>query len=345
MSDDQDSLNKARKIFERISQVFSEQEITPSPLNYQVWYEYFKGDKPKFRQEMDAILNDPFGYNDRTGRCLFDEHLKDEKPSSDLDRVFKRLLDAMVKKLSAWTDKLASQNQQLDDYALRLSEPNIDPEKLKNITDSILHTTQHLRHSSEDVQQNLVQASLEIQTLREQLIEARAESMKDELTELGNRKAFNIRLEELAEEFAERPDQLHLILIDIDHFKSFNDRYGHLVGDSVLRYFANLLRNKQQPKNTLCRYGGEEFAILMNDSTLQQAQDCAEILRTALKQAKLKRRGTNEVLPEITASFGIAQYRSGENLDDFINRADDMLYKAKQAGRDQVITEFDIPAV
>lgn len=344
MSDDQDSLIKAQKIFERISLAFSEQEITPTPLNYQVWYEYFKGDKPKFRQEMDAILNDPFGYNDRTGRRLFDEHLKDEKPSSDLDRVFKRLLDAMVKKLSAWTDKLASQNQQLDDYALRLSEPNIDPEKLKNITDSILHTTQDLRHSSEDVQQNLVQASLEIQTLREQLIEARAESMKDELTELGNRKAFNIRLEELAEEFADRPDQLHLILIDIDHFKSFNDRFGHLVGDSVLRYFANLLRNKQQSNNTLCRYGGEEFAIIMNDSTLEQAKDYAETLRLALKQAKLKRRGTSEALPEITASFGIAQYRTGENLDDFINRADDMLYKAKQAGRDQVMTEFDTPA-
>ncbi|MBE0493080.1 MAG: GGDEF domain-containing protein [Thiomicrospira sp.] len=345
MADDQDNLNRARKIFERISQVFSEQEITPSPLNYQVWYEYFKGDKPKFRQEMDSILNDPFGYNDRTGRRLFDEYLKDDKPTSDLDRVFKRLLDAMVKKLSAWTDKLSSQNQQLNDYALRLSEPNIDPEKLKNITDSILHTTRDLRHSSEDVQQDLVQASLEIQTLREQLIEARAESMKDELTELGNRKAFNIRLEELAEEFAERPDQLHLILIDIDHFKNFNDQYGHLVGDSVLRYFANLLRNKQRPKNTLCRYGGEEFAILMNDSSLEQAQDCAETLRAALKKAKLKRRGTNEVLPEITASFGIAQFRAGEKLDDFINRADDMLYKAKQTGRDKVLTEFDTPSI
>lgn len=341
MADDQDNLIKAQKIFERISQVFNEQDIMPSPLNYQVWYEYFKGDKPKFRQEMDSILNDPFGYNDRTGRRLFNEHLKDEKPTSDLDRVFKRLLDAMIKKLSSWTDKLASQNQQLDDYALRLSEPNIDPEKLKNITDSILHTTQDLRHSSQDVQQDLVQASLEIQALREQLIEARAQSMKDELTELGNRKAFNIRLEELAEEFAEHPDQLHLILIDIDHFKSFNDRYGHLVGDSVLRYFANLLRDKQRPKNTLCRYGGEEFAILMNDSTLAQAQDCAERLRSALKQAKLKRRGTNEVLPEITASFGIAQYRADEKLDDFVARADEMLYKAKQAGRDRIMTEFD----
>lgn len=344
MSDDQDSLVKARKIFERISEVFNEQDITPNPLNYQVWYEYFKGDKPKFRQEMDAILNDPFGYNDRTGRRLFDAHLKDEKPSSNLDRVFKRLLDAMVKKMSAWTDKLASQNQQLDDYALRLSEPNLDPERLKALTDSILHTTRDLRHNSQDVQQDLVQASLEIQTLREQLIEARAESMQDELTELGNRKAFNIRLEELAEEFSEQPDQLHLILIDIDHFKSFNDRFGHLVGDSVLRYFANLLRNKQEPKNTLCRYGGEEFAIIMNDSSLEQAQDCAEKLRIALKQAKLKRRGANEVLPEITASFGIAQYRSGEQLDDFVARADEMLYKAKQTGRDQVITEFDTPA-
>lgn len=343
MSDDQDGLIKARKIFERISQVFNEQNITPSPLNYQVWYEYFKGDKPKFRQEMEAILNDPFGYNDRTGRRLFDEHLKDEPPSHHLDRVFKRLLDAMVKKLSRWTDKLASQNQQLDDYALRLSEPNIDPEKLKVLTDSILHTTQDLRHNSQGVQQDLVEASIEIQSLRQQLIEARAESLKDELTELGNRKAFNLRLEELTEDFADQPDQLHLILIDIDHFKSFNDRYGHLVGDSVLRYFANLLRKEQESKNTLCRYGGEEFAVIMSDTRLEQAKDCAEKLRSALKKAKLKRRGTNEALPEITASFGVAQYRANESLDDFVARADEMLYKAKQTGRDQVVTEFDSP--
>lgn len=343
MTNQQDTLEKARKIFARISDVFAEQAITPSPINYQVWYEYFKGDKPKFRQQMDAILNDPFGFDDRTGRRLFDEYLKDDEPSRDLDRVFKRLLDAMVKKLTSWTEKLESQTQELDRYASSLSEPNIDPEKLKKITDSILHATYDIRNDNLSVQQDLVSTTQEVQTLRQQLIEARAETMRDELTELGNRKAFNIRLDELTEELAEQPEQLHLILMDIDHFKTFNDRYGHLVGDSVLRYFANLMRKQQKPENTLCRYGGEEFAIIMSPTDFEQAKASAEKLRQSLKVAKLKRRGTTEVLPEITASFGIAQYRQGESIENFVQRADDMLYRAKQQGRDQVVTEFDSP--
>jgi diguanylate cyclase len=341
---EQEVPEKARKIFERISEVFAEQNITPSPLNYQVWYEYFKGEKPKFRQEMDAILADNYGYNDRTGRRLFDEYLKDEEASSDLDRVFKRLVDAMIKRLTSWTEKLEAQSQQLDGYADQLAEPNLDAEQLKEITHSVLNTTTTLRNDNQGFKQALSDATQEIKALRQQLIEARAESMKDELTQLGNRKAFNVALEDLTDEQSSNPQALHLILTDIDHFKTFNDRFGHLVGDSVLRYFANMMRKQQKANQTLCRYGGEEFAIILGNSTLEQAKICAEDIRQAMEKAHLKRKDTDEALPSITASFGIAQYRTDETVEDFVKRADDMLYQAKQNGRNCVVTEFDEPA-
>lgn len=340
-----DPIEKAQKIFQRITTVFSEQGITPNPLNYQIWYEYFKGDKPKFRQEMEAILNDPFGYNDRTGRRLHDEYLKDNDTNSELDRVFKRLLDAMIKRLTSWTEKLENQTQQLDQYANSLAQPNLDPEKLKQITDSILDTTNSLRDHNRGFQRELINANEEVISLRQQLIAARAESMKDELTELGNRRAFNLALEELTEQADSQTETLHLILTDIDHFKSFNDRFGHLVGDSVLRFFANLMRKQQKSNQTLCRYGGEEFAFLLPNSTLQQAQQIAQSIRAKIEKAHLKRKDTDEPLPPITASFGIAQYRAGEEIDVFIKRADDMLYQAKHSGRNCVVTEFDTPAV
>lgn len=344
MSDDQISLDKARKIFDRISQVFNEQNITPNPLNYQVWYEYFKGDKPKFRQEMDTMLNHPDGYNDRTGRRLFNEYLKDGPVNSELDRVFKRLLDAMIKRLTSWTEKLENQTQQLDFYANSLAQPDINPEKLKQITDSILNTTNNLRDHNRGFQRELINANEEVISLRQQLIAARAESMKDELTELGNRRAFNLALDELTEQFATNPQQLHLILTDIDHFKSFNDRFGHLVGDSVLRYFANLMRKQQKSNQTLCRYGGEEFAIILPNSTLQQTQQIAETIRLQIEKANLKRKDTDETLPPITASFGIAQYRAHETIELFVKRADDMLYQAKRKGRNCIVSEFDVPS-
>jgi diguanylate cyclase len=334
---------KAQKIYQQITEVFAEQEINPTPLNYQIWYAYFKGDNPKFRQEMEAILADPFGYNDRTGKRLYNEYLKEAEAISELDRIFKRLVDAMIRRMTAWTERLEKDTHQLDDHVQSLNNPNIDPEQLKQITSSVRATTHTLRDQSREFQTELQKATEQIQMLRQQLIEARAETMKDELTELGNRKAFNLTLDELMAEVDVNnlPRSLVLIMTDIDHFKSFNDRFGHLVGDSVLRYFAGILRKKKINKQTLCRYGGEEFAIIMHSTDLEQAKAVAESIRVALENSHLRRKDTDEVLPPITASFGVAAYRPGESIEQLVKRADDLLYQAKSKGRNCVVTEGD----
>lgn len=334
-----DSFEKAQKIFNHICEMFEEQKINPNPINYQVWYSYFKGDKPRLRQEMDAILKDTYGYNDRAGRRLYAEYLENDDEHSELDKLFKRLLDAMMKKLGAWTHKLESNTEQLDKYSQDLSQHNLNQDELKNLTHSMITTTSEMRDHNQTFQKELLTALSEIQKLKRQLLEARAESMADELTQLGNRKAFNLAIEELTTQQSS-DNALFLILTDIDHFKKFNDTFGHLVGDSVLRYFANIMRKQQRKNHTCCRYGGEEFAILVQGGNLEQTLEHAEALREELKKAHLKRKDTGEILPDITASFGVAQYRPYEAIDEFIKRADDMLYKAKQAGRNQVISEF-----
>lgn len=341
-----DSHDKAQRMFERISEAFNEQKITPTPINYLVWYEYYKGQNPKLRQEMDRVLNDPFGFNDRIGRRLFDEYINEQDQTSELDRVFKRLLDAMVKKLASWTEKLESSTDQLNQYSQSLGEKEFNQDELKQLTHSVMTTTNEMRDHSASFQLELNQALTEIQSLRRQLIEARAETMKDDLTELGNRRAFNMALDELCEQANDQPETLHLIMADIDHFKGFNDTFGHLVGDSVLRYFSNLMKKLQTPKQTICRYGGEEFAIIVSQSTLEEAREVAERVREQIQEAHLKRKGTNQNLPTITASFGLAQYRGleGDTHESFTKRADDMLYEAKKQGRNRVVTEFDPPS-
>ncbi|UQB42041.1 diguanylate cyclase [Thiomicrospira microaerophila] len=334
-----DTFEKAQKIFQHISEIFEEKQINPSPTNYLVWYSYFKGDKPKLRQELDLILQDPFGFSDRAGRRLYAEYLDEDQEQSDLDKLFKRLLDAMMKKLTAWTNKLETSTHQLDQYSQELSHNQLNQEELKNLTHSMITTTAQMRDHNQTFQKELMTALTEIQRLKRQLLEARAESMQDELTQLGNRKAFNLAIEELTTQ--EPAASLYLIMTDIDHFKSFNDRFGHLVGDSVLRYLANILKKERKINHTSCRYGGEEFAILIPNATTEQAKDHAETLRQELQKVHLKRKDTGEILPDITASFGIAQYRQYESIDEFIKRADDMLYRAKQQGRNRVVTEFD----
>lgn len=340
-----DMPEKAKRIFQNLIEIFAEQDITPTPLNYYVWYQYYKGDIPKFRQEMDAILDDPFGYTDRVGRRLYDEYLSDSQNemTSEFDLAFKRLVDAVVKKLNALSERLEDNTRQLDSCTSELSDPNLSAEEVKKITHTVLSTANSMQQTSESFKQEMENSSQEVRSLRQQLIEARAEAMQDELTEVGNRKAFNSALQEMMLDAEEKPESLCMIFTDIDHFKKFNDTYGHLVGDSVLRYFANVMKKSIDENETVCRYGGEEFAIIMAESSLPEAQARAETIRKGIESAHLKRKNENKPLNTITASFGVAVYQGkNDTADAFIARADKALYQAKNNGRNQVVLETEL---
>lgn len=345
MIDTKDLPEKAKRIFELLVEAFEEQNINPTPLNYFVWYQYYKGDNPKFRQEMDSILSDPFGYNDRVGKRLYDEYLtENDSENSEFDRAFRRLIDVMVKKMDLWSSKLSKHTQELDDCANQLSDPNINAEDVKKITNSVLTSASSMKESSMAFQEEMTNSSDAVRKLREQLVEARAEAMRDELTEVGNRKAFNNAIEELMFNAKENPNSLCLVMADIDHFKNFNDTYGHLVGDSVLRYFASIMKKTKGDNETICRFGGEEFAILMAESSIEQAIERAEGIRKDIQAAHLKQRNSDKPLKTITSSFGIAHFYGDEDdAKSFLERADNALYLAKQKGRNQVIDESQLP--
>jgi len=342
----QDTPEKANRIYDRLVDSFKEQEINPTPLNYFVWYQFIKGDNPPFRKEMDAILNDPFGYSDRVGKRLYEQYLMDEsEDDSEFDRAFRRLVDMMVKKMNIWSDKLNDHTQKLDDCANSLSNPNLNAAEIKDISNTMVSHAQSMNESSKAFQRDMKESSEEVKNLRDQLIEAQASALTDELTEIGNRKAFNNAIKELTllADQAGEPNRLCMIISDIDHFKKFNDTYGHLVGDSVLRYYANTMKKKQQSNETICRYGGEEFVILLENSSLEQARIRAEEIRAAIEASTLKRKNSSEPLTTITASFGVAFYHGNdETSDEFLGRADKALYKAKNSGRNKVIDELEL---
>ena len=345
MFDTKDLPEKANRIFGLLVEAFEEQNINPTPLNYFVWYQYYKGDNPKFRQEMDTILSDPFGYNDRVVKRLYDEYLtEDENDNSEFDRAFRRLIDVMIKKMDLWSSKLSSHTKELDDCTSKLSDPNLNAEDVKKITNSVLTTASSMKESSMALQEEMTNSSDAVLQLRQQLVEARAEAMRDELTEVGNRKAFNNAIQELMFDAKDNPNSLCLVMTDIDHFKNFNDTYGHLVGDSVLRYFASIMKKTKGDNETVCRFGGEEFAILMAESSIEQAIERAEGIRKDIQAAHLKQRNSDKPLKTITSSFGIAQFHG--DIDDaksFIERADNALYQAKDQGRNQVVDETQLP--
>jgi diguanylate cyclase len=130
---------------------------------------------------------------------------------------------------------------------------------------------------------------------------------------------------------------LTLLMIDIDRFKHFNDNYGHRAGDGVLKEVARVLVNSTKGADTVARYGGEEFAIILPETTPDNAEKLAEKLRQNVSSRRIRNKKTGKDFGQLTVSIGLSGLKLGENILEFIDRADEALYRAKQAGRNTCI--------
>ena len=191
----------------------------------------------------------------------------------------------------------------------------------------------------------LAQSSGKIEELRGNLEKVQHEATTDALTGIGNRKFFDIKLREMTEKSEREGGAVALLMFDVDHFKAFNDNHGHLVGDHVLRLVASTLKDSVKGRDVVARYGGEEFAIILSGADLRNAFKVADDIRKSVAQRRIIRKSSGEVFAKVTISAGVALYRPGEALDDLIERSDAALYRAKDAGRNQVLPEAELDAI
>jgi len=157
-------------------------------------------------------------------------------------------------------------------------------------------------------------------------------SLVDELTNVANRRRINELLDIEFKRAQRYQTPFALVLFDVDHFKTINDNYGHLVGDEVLKALAKLSTESTRDTETIGRWGGEEFVIILAQLNSEQARLVAEKLRTIIAETVFK--GIDKSL---TCSFGVAEYKQGESIEAMIECADSALYEAKESGRNQVI--------
>jgi diguanylate cyclase len=166
--------------------------------------------------------------------------------------------------------------------------------------------------------------------------------LTDALTGIPNRKFFDGRLKEATREAVRNKEPMSLLLCDIDHFKRFNDTYGHQIGDQVLKLVARSLSDSVKGRDTPARIGGEEFSIILPRTTLEQAVIVANQIRNAIVRRKIVDKTTQDNYGEITLSFGAALYRPDEPIAELIRRSDAALYHAKRTGRNRVSTENEV---
>ncbi|PID78054.1 MAG: diguanylate cyclase response regulator [Deltaproteobacteria bacterium] len=159
-------------------------------------------------------------------------------------------------------------------------------------------------------------------------------AITDGLTKLFNSRKFYEQLDKEVNRFNRYKHSLSLIMLDIDLFKNFNDKYGHLEGDKVLLKMGEVIQSSLRTMDSGYRYGGEEFTIILPETTSKEAEKVAIRIKEKLKKSSfLQENGEN---PFVTASFGITCYRDGEDIHSFVNRVDKALYESKKNGRDQI---------
>ncbi len=329
----------ADKAFERIRTL----RLPADPRNYEIWYAYATGYRPSLNQKINELLKTQHTLGADDLDQLYSTFLAPVRLSEKIDDVGSQVMgeiEQVMAMIDAAAGSASHYSENLHDMSEKLGTSK-DREAVRVIVESLVQTTKEMEASNKHLEERLSASKLEISELQEHLEAVRTESLTDPLTQLANRKFFDDTLSAAIADAYAKSEPLSLMMTDIDHFKNFNDSYGHLTGDQVLRLVATSVKNNVKGQDTAARYGGEEFAVILPNTVLRSAVTVADHIRRAVMTKELMKRSTGEHLGRVTISIGVATLRKGDSAQALIERTDACLYAAKRHGRNRVMCETD----
>lgn len=331
------------QIFDRIKALMEAGGIAPTPINYDFWYRYVTRSDPDLVEAVDAVQR-AAGRVSRRAMENIRRELYGRSDASDLASLVDRT-QAQLSRVASYVirteDDARSYNDRLATGADTIDQTQ-DVTAQRAMLAEMVEATSAMIAKTQALEAQLASSGEEITLLRKDLESARTESRTDPLTGLPNRKAFAAYLEAQAARALADRKPLCLAFLDIDHFKRFNDTWGHRLGDEVLRLVGQSLEQLCHGVGFPARYGGEEFVVVLPGRALQAAHDIAEQIRDFVASRTVRAKASNREVGRITLSLGLAQMRREDTLDQLIERADAALYRAKDQGRNRVCTEADI---
>jgi len=324
----------------------AERSIPLTPENFHVWFEYFLGSNKELKTAIDELIASGKAFSQDINERLYAEYLKGDKKDilQEVHKETRRIFQNIFQVTLSTKDLTSDYSEKMDEYSNKLHDAT-DLTQMQNFIEDIINDTNNMAESSRLLNQQLEKATSQIQTLSKQLEETEKEVLLDALTGLNNRKAFDVKINDLCEKFDNNEGFFSVTMLDIDYFKKFNDQYGHQVGDEVLRIVGSHLRENLKGKDFPSRYGGEEFIVLLPNTKLDKAIIVAEQLRKKISEKGLKIKKTGQSLGNITVSVGVSEIREGDTANSVVERADSALYLAKDSGRDNVKSEKDLESV
>lgn len=313
-------------------------DIPVTPENYTVWYEYFLGINLDLKRAIDGLLANKVVFTFEVNQGLYSNFIQEHSPEiiENVQVETQIIIGSLLNKISLLSSGTEQFSQVLEKLGNELNDAD-DVASIQAMLDGFAQEVDSVLKNNLEMKQNLASMSEELSALKVEMQNLSMSAMTDQLTSLHNRRAFELEAQKLMHEFKDQHVKSSLLIIDIDHFKQFNDKYGHIVGDKVLAYVALALKQGVRGDDFVARYGGEEFIVLLPNTRFHDALQVAENLRERVAAKKLSIGKDKKLsLGAITVSVGLTSLQDGDDLEAFLSRADRALYRAKSDGRNCV---------
>ncbi len=312
-------------------------QIPPTPMNFTVWFAYHEGEKKELVKEVETYIAHGQDFSPELCLRLYSKYF-DNDEERDQVLVASHRIETAVGHVLNRLGEAGRDNEQHGERLANLSgnlEEDQSQDALRSLLTTLSEEVRHMAERNSHLADAIYTSTQEISELRNHLQEVRQQGLTDGLTQVANRRHFDLKLDESVQNAKAVDGTFTLIMADVDHFKKFNDTYGHQMGDEVLKIVGKIMRHRLKENDFVARYGGEEFSVILPNTKLADGEAVAERLRSALAGKRLRNRRTGDDFGRVTLSLGLTHYVPGDTPESVVERADQALYQAKREGRNR----------
>ena len=338
---DEVDFDYATSIADRASRFMSQQAVPPTPNNFSVWFNYALGTSPALRKAIDILVGNKREFDPSINRELYVTYVNPQSGTGvtgDFPEQLRGVISSAKQFLTTAISDNRTQIEALGEVSSQFQTTS-DP---RPIIEKLVKELSKATTRASALEANFLEKSQELDKIRDSLKVEAQRSNTDALTGLANRRSLEEFFRSAQIAAIETGEPLSILMIDIDHFKKFNDSFGHQVGDQVLRLVGKVLQDNVREGDLAARYGGEELIAAFPAANLGACTEVAERIRRRISEVRLTRRTTGEEISSVTVSIGVAQFRLAESAEAMIERCDRALYQAKRYGRNRTVTENDV---
>lgn len=327
---------------DRANALMRQLSVLPTPKNFSIFFACAAGQPTEMVREIEAARGRNMPITEEFLDMLYVNYIAEAQARTVQESALnaRKIIADALQNITTFTSDTTAISKEVT-QKLKEFESQSSDEAVRVFATTLVQSATAMQNTGDSVTKRLAGAQQEILELRETLARVVTEAERDFLTGSYNRKAFDKRLADAIDEARSSDTELTLLMLDIDHFKKFNDNFGHIIGDEVLKIVAKSLADTLKGSDTVARYGGEEFAVILPRTPLTGGMFVGEAIRSSIAGRELKSKVTGENFGIITVSVGVATLKlhQEDSALGLIKRADKALYDSKHNGRNRVSSE------